>query len=146
MTNAIDDAIARLQDLAQACTSVTIKSAPDYPVSNAEPAPFTIAHLASAMGVVEGAGAMKFLAVAHVDFYFSLVNLKQAYQQLDLIALEYMQRLGGDPTLNGKVSTIKFSEGDSPTCEDAGAVPWGSVPFHMLRFVIPFKILTTTTT
>lgn len=144
MTNAIDDAIARLQDLSQACTSVKIKSAPDYPVEMAEPAPFSIAHVARGEGIVEGSGALKFIALANVDFYFSLVNLKQAYQQLDLIALEFMQRLGGDPTLNGKISTILFSEDNHPVCEDVGAVNWGSVPFHLLRFTIPFKISTVT--
>lgn len=142
MTNSIDDAIARLQDLSLACTSVKIKSAPDYPVENAEPAPFSIAHLQSGLVTTEGSGMLKFLGVAHVDFYFSMVNLKQAYQQLDLIALEYMQRIGGDPTLNGKVSTIDYGAGVS--CEDAGAVAWGSVEFHMLRFSIPFKVNTAT--
>jgi hypothetical protein len=137
-TNALDDAVARLQDLALACTSVKIKSAPDYPVNNAEPAPFSIAHIASASGQTQGSGMLRVLVVAHVDFYFSLVNLKQAYQQLDAIALEFMQRLAGDPTLNGKVSTVNFES--EVTCEDAGAVPWGSVPFHLLRFTVPFKL------
>lgn len=141
MTNALDNAIARLQDLALACTSVKIKSAPDYPVENAEPAPFSIAHLSSGRGVVEGAGAMKFLAVANVDFYFSLINLKQTYQQLDAIAYEYMQRLGGDPKLNNTISTIVFSESDSPTCEDLGSNKWGAVDLHLLRFTVPFKVL-----
>lgn len=142
MTNAIDSAVARLQDLSQACTSVTIKSAPDYPVENAEPAPFSIAHFSSGSGETQGSGMFKFLPVINVDFYFSAISIKQAYQQLNLIALEYFQRLGGDPTLNGTVSTIDFDAG--VTIEDIGTLEWGSVPFHVLRFSIPIKINTTT--
>lgn len=144
MTNAIDNAVARLQDLSQACTSVTIKSAPDYPVENAEPAPFSIAHLASATGIVQSAGMLKFLPVVNVDFYFSRINLKQAYQQLNSVALEFTQRLAGDPTLNGTISTIDAGEEQGITCEDLGGMEWGSVTFHVLRFSIPLKINTTT--
>lgn len=144
MTNAIDSAIARLQDLSQACTSVTIKSAPDYPPENAEPAPFSIAHLASARGVGQSQGMLKFLPVINVDFYFSMVNLKQVYQQLDAIALEFTQRVAGDPTLNATISTVRSGDDEGITCEDVGALDWGSVPFHVLRFSIPLKINTTT--
>ena len=45
--NSIDNAIARLQDLAAACTSLTIKSAPDYPIENADPFPFSAAYISS---------------------------------------------------------------------------------------------------
>jgi hypothetical protein len=140
VTNAIDNAIARLQDLSQACTTVTIKSAPDYPVENAEPAPFSIAHLASGEVIAQSSGWVRILPIVNVDFYFSLTSLKQAYQQLDLIAVEYARRLAGDPTLNGTIDTIVF---EGLTFEDIGGLQWGSVPFHVLRFSIPLKINTT---
>lgn len=142
MTNAIDDAIRRLQTLSQACTSVSVKSAPNYPTENAEPCPFSIAHLASGTGITQSAGMLRFMPVIGVDFYFSVTSLKQAYAQIDLIALEFMQRLGGDPTLNAKVDTIIFSEG--VTFETAGLVTWGNVDFLLLRFLVPVKINTTT--
>lgn len=141
MTNAIDNAIARLQDLALACTTVTIKSAPDYPITNADPAPFSIAHLQSGLGVADNASTLRLITTANVDFYFSAANLKQAYQQMDALAMEYMQRLAGDPTLNNTVDTIIFTAEQQPTFENLGIGKWGTVDLNLLRFSVPFKTL-----
>lgn len=146
MTNVIDNAIAKLQDMSQACTSVAIKSAPDYPILNADPTPFSIAHIASGRGVAVNSSTLKFLPVVNVDFLFSLVNIKQTYQQTDAISLEYMQRLAGDPTLGGTVASIEFGDNMQPTFENVGNVTWGSVTLSLLRFVIPLKTLETPTT
>ncbi len=45
MANAIDNAIARLQNIAAACTTVTFKSAKDYPVDNVEPFPLSVCYI-----------------------------------------------------------------------------------------------------
>jgi hypothetical protein len=139
MTNAIDNAIARLQDLALSCTSVIIKAAPDYPVEDASILPMSIAYFYN--GTIESgdASTVAFLpTVINVDFYFSRVSLKQAYQQSDAIYFEYGCKLKGDPTLNGKVDTIIF-----PIQIMSRAMEWNKIAVQMLRFSIPVKIIDT---
>jgi hypothetical protein len=140
--NSVDGAIARLQALARACSSVTIKSAPDYPVENAEPLPFSIAHLVSGNGIAQNATSTKLIMTAGVDFLFTRDNLKLAYQQSDAIAFEYMQRLHGDPTLNGTIDTIIMTN-DQPATFSVEPFEWGAVTLHGLLFTIAFKTLET---
>jgi hypothetical protein len=142
MPNVIDNAIARLQDIALACTSVTIKSAPDYPIENADPFPMAITHLAEGEAFAVNSSTLQFMPTVNVDFHFSRINLKQAYQQSDLIALEYLQRLAGDPTLNGVVDTIQIN-GANPVTFAVEPVDWGGVISQMLRFVVQLKTLET---
>jgi hypothetical protein len=118
----IDSAIARLQDISQALTSVVIKSAPDYPIENEEPLPMSVAYLASGSFEAVNKDALKFLPKVNVEFHFSRVNLKQAYQQIYAVALEYSKRLQGDPTLAAAVHTI-YGNGDD------------TVPFTVRPFV-----------
>lgn len=141
MTNAIDDVVAKIQDHALACTSVTIKAAPDYPTEAAPTVPFCISHLAVGKITTQGYDMVRGLYTVNSDFYFSAVSVKVSYQQMDLIALEFPRRLAGDPTLGAKTDTIVFSEGITFT--DGGVVDWGGVSLHLLRFEIPIKLNTT---
>lgn len=144
--SAIDTAIARLQNIVAACTGVTFKSAPDYPVDNVEPFPCSIAYI--------GGGTFSFTnATVHHNFptlvlelHFSRVNVKQAYQQIDAIAIELPKRLAADPTLDGTVDTIVATR-DEPIAYEVRPFQWtpqGVTPIivsQMLRFDIPIKTL-----
>lgn len=132
--NNIDAAVARLQALALACTSVSIKSAPTYPVENAEPAPFTIAHIVD--GEIQSGDityGLLFTTIA-VDFLFSRTSLLQAYGFIDAIAKEYPARLIGDPTLFNNVTTISF-----PVPFSLRTETWNKVPFEILTFLVKLK-------
>lgn len=142
--NVLDNAIARLQDLALAITSVTIRSAPDYPIENADPFPMVITHLVGGSGFAMNASTLQFMPTVSVDFLFNRSNLKLAYQQSDAVALEYMQRLAGDPTLNGLLDTIQISR-DNPVSFEIGPIEWNQVIAQMLSFKIAFKTLETPT-
>jgi hypothetical protein len=134
----VDSAIARMQDLVQACTSVTVKLAPDYPISDASMLPLSIAHLVEGSGQADTADQTRLLLTANVDIHFSRQSLKDAYQKIDAVAVEYLQRLAGDPTLNGTIDTIVF-----PVTFSVTPAQWDNVQTQMITFVIPFKELTT---
>ena len=145
--NALDNAIARLQDISQAMTSVTIKSAPDYPLENEEPLPMSVAYLASGSFEAVNISTIKFLPRVNVEFHFSRVNLKQAYQQINAVALEFSQRLQGDPTLNAMVDTI-YGTGDDTIPFTVRPFVWrertatmSAFATQMLLFEITLKIL-----
>jgi hypothetical protein len=118
----VDSAIARLQDISQALTGVTIKSAPDYPIENEEPLPMSVAYLSGGSYEAVNKTTIKYLPKVNVEFHFSRINLKQAYQQINSVALEFSQRLQGDPTLNTTVQTI-YGAGDD------------SIPFSVRPFI-----------
>lgn len=135
MTNNIDTAIARLQALALACTSVTIKSAPTYPVENAEPAPFAIAHVVGGEILSGDATFGNMFTDVAVNIFFSRAGgMIQAYQQIDLLHKEYCARLIGDPTLAGSVQTIVFP---IPFIVESKA--WNKVPYEILTFTTRVK-------
>lgn len=134
----IDDAIARLQDHVLACTTVTVKSAPDYPVSDAGMLPIAIAHITGGSGQADTADQTRLLLSANVDIHFARNVLKDAYQKIDKIAIEYLQRLAGDPTLNGTVDTIIF-----PVTFEVTPTQWDAVATQMVSFTVQFKELTT---
>lgn len=136
----VDNAIARMQDLALACTTVTIRNAPDYPVSDASMLPLSIAHLVEGSGQADTADQTRLLLTANVDIHFNRSILKDAYQKIDAVAVEYLRRLAGDPTLNGTVDTIVF-----PVTFTVTPAQWDAVQTQMISFVIQFKELTTPT-
>lgn len=137
--NVVDSAIARLQDIALACTSVTIKSAPDYPIENIDPLPMVVTRLIRGENAGGSAGFFTFLPVVEVDFLFSRSSLKQAFNQADLIALEYNKRLSGDPTLSAIIDTLNF-----PISFAISFVTWDKTPCIQLAFTIKFKTLENT--
>jgi hypothetical protein len=145
--SAIDSAIARLQDLAQACTTVVFKSAPDYPVENVEPFPCSIAYIVNGTFRLTNRTIHRNFPVIAVEMHFSRVNLKQAYQQINAIAIEFPRRLAADPTLNGTVDTIIATQ-DQPITYEVRPFTWGVqregapvVTSQMLSFNIPIKTL-----
>ena len=133
-----DTAIARMQALAQACTTVTIRLAPDYPISDASMLPLSIAHLVEGSGQADTADQTRLLLIANVDIHFARQSLKDAYQKIDAVAVEYLQRLAGDPTLKGTIDTIVF-----PVTFTVSPAQWDNVQTQMISFVIQFKELTT---
>lgn len=131
----IDNAIARLQALALASTSVDIGTAPNAPIEDATDLPMSIAHLSS--GEVAMHSSINFLfPVISVDFHFDITSLTQAYTQINSIAQEYGQRLAGDPTLNSTVDTIVF-----PVPFTVEPMTYDSVPTLMLRFDVTIKTM-----
>jgi len=139
---AIDLATARLQALSQSITSVAIKSAPTYPVENAEPFPFSAAYLSAGQVMLGNASTVYAFPSLSVEFHFSRVNLQLAYKQINAVAIEFGLILAGDPTLNGTVSTI-IGSGDQRISYTVRPFSWGQVQSQMLLFTIPFKSLGT---
>ena len=131
MTTYIDSAVARLQALALACTSVSIKSAPNFPVENAEPAPFVVSYIRRGENTGGDSTFFNLIPTVEVIFFFNRSSLADAYAKSDAIALEYNQRLCGDPTLSETVGTIEF-----PVTFEVGPAEWNKVPFTALTFTI----------
>ena len=143
----IDDAISRLQAIALQCSipsagpaSTSLKAAPAYPIEDATALPMAIACLTSGTASPDNASTARILPTVRVDFHFSRVSLKNAYTQADAVAQEYSQRLCGDPTLNGTVSTIVF-----PVNFTVSPAQWDKITTQMLSFTIPLKLLKTPT-
>jgi len=137
-------ALTRLRALASGCTSVTIKSVPVTPKENIDPLPMAVVRIESLTGHVENM-ALYCLVTAVVEFHFSRVNIKQSYEQSDAIFVEFMQRLGGDPTLGGAVSTIQVSR-ESPVQANAGVTEWQDVTTRTIQFLVTFKSVMDTLT
>jgi len=139
MTNTIDNAIARVQELALSMTSVTIKSAPEYAIENADPLPFWVAWVSS--GYFYNVNPTQLLNFPSIDveFHFSRVNLKQTYQQINSVIYEFVKVISGDPTLNGTVETIVFGR-DNPLMYTVRPFEWNKITTQMLLFTVPVKI------
>ena len=128
----IDNAIARLQDLALACTD--IKHAPDYPVEDASVLPIAIAHVRNGNFSADDATAYRALDVINVDVHFARMFMKDTYTRINRFVPEFQSRLAGDPTLNGTVNTIVF-----PATYDVAPAQWDSVTTQMVQFSITVK-------
>ncbi len=138
----IDLAITRLQDLIMECTTVTIKSAPDYPIENADPFPMSIAYVSGVSAYAMNGSTTVVFPVITLEIHFSRVNLKDVYTKLNAIALELPKRLAGDPTLNGTVDTVIMTR-DEPLEGTITPFDWGGVKSEMLKFQIRVKMLET---
>ena len=138
----IDTVIARLQDLVQECTTVTIKSAPDYPIENADPFPMSIAYISGVSAYTMNATTTPVFPVITLEIHFSRVNLKDVYTKLNAIALELPKRIAGDPTLNGTVDTVIMTR-DEPLEGVITPCEWSKVQSEMLKFQIRVKMLET---
>lgn len=151
----IDTAIARLQDIALALSTIpdvagnliAIKSAPDYPIENLDPLPMVSTYLSGGEFHLTNATIHHNFPVIAVEFHFSRVNLKQAYKQIYAVAVEFPQRLAGDPTLNGSIQTI-VGGGDNPIPYTVRPFVWkeqtqtqAQLLTQMIRFDIPIKLL-----
>jgi len=136
----IDNAIARMQALALTITSVAIKSAPTYPVENADPFPFVATYLGSGQIQFGDATSVYEFPALSVEFHFSRVNLTQTYKQINAVAYEFPLILASDPNLNGTVSTI-IGTGEQRINYTVRPFEWGQVKSQMLLFTVPFKAL-----
>jgi C4-dicarboxylate transporter len=137
----IDNAVQRLQTIALAITSETVRGAPSYPVEDASVLPLAIAHIASGSGQADEATTARLLLTVNVDFHVSRVSMKSAYTQLNNIIPEFLQRLAGDPTLSGNVDSIVF-----PVTFNVSAAQWDRVVTQMASFAVPLKFRETPTT
>lgn len=157
--SSIDDAIARVQDIAQALstltdvngTSITLANVADYPTENIPPFPACISYLGGGEFMLTNASVHHNFPMINVEFHLSRLNIKQSYMQVNQIAIEFPQRLAGDPTLNGKVVTIVGgSENRIPytvrpfTWREQTATQ-AAVISTLLLFTIPVKLLKTPT-
>lgn len=144
--SAVDNAIARLQNIVQACTGVTFKSAPDYPVENIEPFPCSICYISDGVFHLTNATIHHNFPSLALELHFSRTNLKQAYQQINAIAIEFPKRLASDPTLNGTITTV-VATADAPIVYEVRPFFWtpqnaqNQVVTMMLKFTIPIKTL-----
>jgi len=137
----IDNAVQRLQTIALAITSETVRGAPSYPVEDASVLPLAIAHIASGSGQADESTTARLLLTVNVDFHVSRVSMKSAYTQLNNIIPEFLQRLAGDPTLSGNVDSIVF-----PVTFQVSAAQWDRVVTQMASFAVPLKFRETPTT
>jgi len=140
--NSLDNAIARIQDIALALTSVSVRSAPDYPIEDASALPMAISYLSGGNFQATNASLHHNFPIIAVEYHFSRVKLSQAYQQINAVALEFPQKLAGDPTLNGTVTTIVFGA-ESLINYIVRPFDFGKVQTQMLLFSIPIKLLRT---
>lgn len=145
MANDIDNAVARVQDIAAALTTIPptgtkMHAELDYPAEAGQPFPFSIAYLGGGRFQATNATVHHNFPAIKVEFHFSRVNLKQAYQQINAVAIEFPQRLAGDPTLGGTVQTIVFG-GDGEIEYTVRPFEYGSIVSQMLEFTIPVKLL-----
>lgn len=144
-TEDLNGAIARIQDIVDAITTVKFKSFPDFPIENASAFPMSIAYLAGGQFHAVNATMLLNFPVINVECHFSRVSLEQAYTQINAVAKDLPKRLAADPTLNATVETIVFS-GDQPISYTVRPYEWGKVTSQMLLFAIPVKMLQTPST
>ena len=137
----IDDAIARLQYHALAISSATVRGAPSYPVEDATVLPLAIAYISDGTGSIDDSTTTRLLLTVKVDFHVNRMSMKSAYTELNNIIPEYLRRLAGDPTLNGKVDTIVF-----PVTFAVMPAQWDRVVTQMASFSVPLKFRETPTT
>jgi hypothetical protein len=128
----VDTTVQRIQVLARACTGV--KASPPYPVDDAGVLPMAIAHITSGTGMQVNATDTKFIANVSVDFHFDRQILRLTYTAIDALIPDFIQRLGGDPTLNSSVSTIIY-----PVTFQVTPAQWDSVITQMVSFTVPVK-------
>jgi hypothetical protein len=150
MPNAIDNAIARIQDIAASLSTVppsgtTIKAAADYPVEAAQPFPFCVSYLSGGQFRLTNKTIHHNFPAIRVEFHLSRVNLMQAYQQATAIALEFPKRLAADPTLNDTITTIVATQ-DEAIAYEVRPFEWAGVVSQMVAFTIPVKTLQAPTT
>jgi hypothetical protein len=138
MASEIDNAVARLADLALGMTTITLKSAPDYMVENVEPCPFAAIYASGARTYATNSTVLHNYVTIAVEFHLSRINIKAMQQQANAIMYEFPRRLAGDPTLNGTVETILFSV-DSPIEATSGEFLWKDISTHRIVFPVPVK-------
>lgn len=139
MASEVANAIARIQDIVGALTTVTFKSYPDFPIENADPFPMAITYESAGDFFCVGKTVYIF-PVIRTEMHFSRVNLKNAYTNIYNVSIEFAERLAGDPTLNATVETIIMTDAQRVSFLSR-PFDWGSVKSEALIFEIPIKLL-----
>jgi hypothetical protein len=140
MTSVVDTAIARIQAIALACAG--INAAPTLPTANGGVLPMVITHITDGRGSPDDATGMRLLPNIAAEFIFPDNNLAATYTQIDALIPEFMQRLAGDPTLKGAVSTIN----GEVTFTVSDGLKWDTLNVRVVAFTIPLKFMLTPTT
>lgn len=153
--SSIDNAIARIQEIALALSTIpdgtggttSIKSAPEYPIEAPNAWPGAITYLAGGEFSLTNYTVHHNFPLVWCEFHFNRANLKQAYQQIHAVAIEFPQRLAGDPTLNGTVETV-VGGADNRIVYSVRPFVWQEegpnkprIVSQMLRFDLPIKLL-----
>lgn len=147
MPNSLDNAIARIQDIAATLTTIpptgtVMSSENDYPSESVQPLPFSLAYLGGGSFTATNATVHHNFPVIKVEMHFQRSNLKLAYQQITAAAIEFPKRLVADPTLGGTVVTIVFGRDESIQYTVRPA-KFSEVATQLLEFNIPVKLLET---
>jgi hypothetical protein len=145
MPNAIDNAIARLQNIAASLSTIpptgtVIHAESDYPTEAAQPFPFSIAYLSAGRFRATNGTIHHNFPTIKVEIHFSRGNLKQAYEQINAAALEFPKRLVADPTLDGTIQTMVFGS-ENEIEYAARPFDYGTIKSQVLEFDIPLKLL-----
>jgi hypothetical protein len=142
----IDTTIQRIQTIAKA-TAIDathfIVNAPDFPPEDAGILPESIAYIPDGNATAVNATDIKFIANINCDIHFDRAVMRVTYQRIDTFLLDFVQRLGGDPTLASSVSTIVY-----PVTFTIAPAEWNTIVTQCVSFIIPvkFKLLTPTVT
>jgi hypothetical protein len=128
----IDTAILRIQVLATA--TVGTKAAPPYPTDDASILPMAITHITGGNGTQVNATDTKLILNISCDVHFDRTTLRMTYTKIDAFIPDFIQRLGGDPTLNSAVSTIIY-----PVTLTVQPAEWDKIITQMVSFTIPVK-------
>jgi hypothetical protein len=140
MPNALDNAIARIQDIALATASVAIKSAPDYPVEVANALPGVLTYVTGGQFTLTNKTIHHNFVTVVSEFHFNRTNLAKAYEYIDAVILEFPKRLAGDPTLGGTITTIHASA-DTPATYEVAQSQWGQIVTQVVAFTLRLKSL-----
>lgn len=149
--SSIDDAIARIQEISLALTTIPqaarIMQAPNYPMEAPPAFPASIAFLSGGEFTLGNASIHHNFPIVSVEFHFSRVNLTLCYQQINAVVIEFPQRLAGDPRLGGAVDTIVGGM-DSRILYAVRPFVWAQasqtqsqITSQMLGFSVPIKLL-----
>jgi hypothetical protein len=128
----IDTTILRIQVLADAC--VGVNNTPAYPTDDASVLPLAITHITGGNITQVNATDTKLIINISTDVHFDRNILRLTYQKIDAFIPDFIQRLGGDPTLASSASTIIY-----PVQFTVGPAEWDSIITQMVTFTIPIK-------
>lgn len=135
----IDSAITRIRELVLLCTD--INSAPAYPTEAVTTIPQALTWIGEGSVSADNATTVRLLYTLKCNIYFAATDLGRAFQQINTFIPEFSKRLAGDATLNASVSTIVY-----PALFSVGAQEHAGVPYEVVTFSIPIKIMETPTT
>ena len=141
----IDNAITRLRYHALATKyndTDAVNGAPDYPPEDVlRSLPFAITHIMGGEVDKHSWDVVRHIMRIGVDFHFSMDRLRTAYSQMDTVIPDFLNRLGGDPNLDGNVDTIVF-----PIEYNVTPAQWNQTTTLMISFIVPVKFIENPTT